>query len=107
MTGSIYVEITLATVVTIALRATPIILLSRFAVPSLLREWLTNIPAAIMAAIIAAELTHKPELTPSGMSVSLLAAFSSAAVGLISRSLFLTVVTGVLAFLAIRAMLSG
>lgn len=107
MTGSIYLTIALATVVTVALRATPIIMLSRFTLPTLVRDWLGYIPAAIMAAIIAAELIHRPAMTPSGISVSLLAAIASCAVGLVSRSLFLTVIAGIVAFLGFQALLGG
>ena len=105
MTGSIYLTIALATLVTVALRILPIILLSRFTLPGLARDWLDHIPSAIMAAIIAAELIHRPAMTPSGISISLLAAIASAMAGLVSRSLFLTVIAGTAAFLGFQLML--
>ena len=106
MTNYLYLAIALSAFVTVALRAVPILLLSRFTMPTLLQEWLSFVPAAIMAAIIAAELIHKPAMTSSGLSVSLLAALSATLAGVVSRSLFLTVIAGVLAFLGLQALLT-
>ncbi|WP_168879384.1 AzlD domain-containing protein [Rhizobium sp. P28RR-XV] len=105
MTSSLYFAITLSAVVTIALRSLPVLLLSRFAMPQIVRDWLGFVPAAIMAAIVAAELIHKPELTPSGISISLVAAVAASVTGAVSRSLFLTVIAGVAAFLMVRTFL--
>ncbi len=63
MTGSLYLAIGLSAAVTIILRAFPVLLLSRFAMPQVVRDWLGFVPAAIMAAIVAAELIHKPEFS--------------------------------------------
>ncbi|MDR5653170.1 AzlD domain-containing protein [Ruixingdingia sedimenti] len=97
--------ILLAALVTFALRAGPVLLLSRRELPGPVRDWLGFIPAAIMAAIIAAELTAKPEFTPGGISLSLLAAVAAALAGVVTRSLFVTVLAGILAFLAAQAWL--
>lgn len=106
MTSSIYLAIALSAAVTVALRAGPILLLSRFTMPTILQDWLSFVPAAIMAAIIAAELIHKPAMTPSGLSISLLAAFLATLAGAATRSLFVTVVAGVLTFLGLQMLLT-
>lgn len=106
MTDPFYLAIALSALVTVALRAVPILLLARFAMPRNVQEWLSFVPAAIMAAIIAAELIHKPAMTSSGLSLSLLAAFAATLAGIASRSLFVTVIAGVLAFLGLQALLA-
>lgn len=105
MIGSLYLAIGLSAAVTIILRAFPVLLLSRFAMPQVVRDWLGFVPASIMAALVAAELIHKPEVTQSGISISLVAALVATLTGAISRSLFLTVIAGVVAFLIARAFL--
>jgi branched-subunit amino acid transport protein len=50
------------------MRTVPILLLSRFRLAPVVQQWLSFIPAAIMAAIITAELMGKPALTASGIS---------------------------------------
>ena len=84
--------------VTALMRTVPILLLSRFRLAPILQQWLSFIPSAIMAAIITAELIGKPALTPSGISISLLAAAISAVAGMLTRSLFATVIAGMVAF---------
>lgn len=105
MTGSLYSAIALSAVATIILRSFPVLLLSHWDLPQAIREWLSFVPAAIMAAIVTAELIQKPQYSESGFSISLLAAFVAALAGTISRSLFLTVVAGILAFLVGRTLL--
>lgn len=106
MTGSLTLAIGLSAAVTIILRAFPVLLLSRFAMPQVVRDWLGFVPAAIMAAIVAAELIHKPEFSQSGVSISLVAAFAATLAGVVSRSLFVTVIVGVVAFLIARTLLA-
>jgi branched-subunit amino acid transport protein len=55
---------------------------------------------------LRAELIHKPELTESGISISLVAAVAATLAGAVSRSLFLTVIVGVVAFLIARTLLA-
>ena len=105
MTGSLYLAIGLSAVVTIILRACPVLLLSRFAMPQVVRDWLGFVPVAIMASIVAAELIHKPEFSESGVSISLVAALAATLAGVVSRSLFVTVIVGVVAFLIARPLL--
>lgn len=91
--------------VTVCLRAIPIVLLSQVRLPELIHDWLGFVPAAIMASIIMAELMAKPALTSGGWSISLIAALATLAVGMLSRSLFLTVLAGIAAYVALQIIL--
>ncbi|EDW4550589.1 AzlD domain-containing protein [Salmonella enterica subsp. salamae] len=84
------------------MRSVPILLLSGFRLPVLLQQWLSFIPSAIMAAIITSELLSKPSLTGSGLPLSLVAATAAAIAGIISRGLFITVLTGMIAYSGLR-----
>lgn len=98
MERNILLAIIACAVVTALMRTVPILLLSRFRLAPVLQQWLSFIPSAIMAAIITAELVGKPALTPSEISVSLLAAGVATLAGILSRSLFATVIAGMVAF---------
>ncbi|MBM3072868.1 AzlD domain-containing protein [Lelliottia sp. RWM.1] len=98
MERNILLAIFISALVTALMRTVPILLLSRFRLAPILQQWLSFIPSAIMAAIITAELIGKPALTPSGISISLLAAAISAVAGMLTRSLFATVIAGMVAF---------
>ena len=94
MERNILLAIFISALVTALMRTVPILLLSRFRLAPALQQWLSFIPAAIMAA----ELLGKPALTPSGVSISLLAAAVAALAGIVTRSLFATVLAGMVAF---------
>jgi len=98
MERNILLAIFASALVTALMRTLPILLLSRFRLAPVVQQWLSFIPAAIMAAIITAEISGKPALTPSGLSLSLLAAIVAAAAGVVTRSLFATVIVGMMAF---------
>lgn len=98
MERSIILTTVVSALVTALMRIGPILLLSRFRLPMMLQQWLNFIPASIMAAIVAAELINKPALTSSGISVSLLAALVATIVGIATRSLFATVIVGMVSF---------
>ena len=106
MERNILLAILASAAVTALMRVVPVLLLSRFRMPPALQQWLSFIPAAIMAAIITAELLGKPALTSSGISVSLLAAAVATLVGIISRSLFATVIAGMVAFTGLSFLLA-
>ncbi|EPK7358116.1 AzlD domain-containing protein [Kluyvera intermedia] len=106
MERNILLAILASAAVTALMRVVPVLLLSRFRMPPALQQWLSFIPAAIMAAIITAELLGKPALTSSGISVSLLAAAVATLVGIMSRSLFATVIAGMVAFTGLSYLLA-
>ncbi|ANR77837.1 AzlD domain-containing protein [Kosakonia sacchari] len=102
MERPIILAIILSAMATAVMRTLPILLLSRFSLPGPVQRWLSFIPSAIMAAIIASELLSKPSLTSTGLSLSLIAAFAATASGIITRSLFVTVLTGMAVFSGLR-----
>lgn len=106
MQRHILLAIVASALVTALLRVVPVLLLSRFRMPPVLQQWLSFIPAAIMSAIIAAELIGKPALTDSGLSISLLAAVVATLIGALSRSLFATVIAGMAAFMGLSYLLA-
>lgn len=102
MEHNILLAIMAAALVTALMRVVPVLLLSQFRLVPFVQMWLSFIPAAIMAAIITAELIEKPALTSNGISVSLLAAAITAVTGIITRGLFSTVITGMVAYSGLR-----
>ena len=67
METTFFVTVLICAAITISVRALPIILLANAQIPALIREWLNFIPAAVMSAIIVAEILAKPALTASRM----------------------------------------
>ncbi|QIL79115.1 AzlD domain-containing protein [Diaphorobacter sp. HDW4A] len=103
MSTSGYVALLVSALVTLLLRVLPILLMSRIRLGITARNWLGFIPAAIMAAMVAAELILKPEWSSTtGLSISALAAAIATVCGLVSRSLFVTVLAGVAAFMGLQ-----
>ncbi|MEB8192652.1 AzlD domain-containing protein [Raoultella terrigena] len=105
MERNIILAILASALVTALMRTVPVLLLSRFRLAPVIQQWLSFIPSAIMAAIIAAELLGKPALSGSGISISLLAAAAATVVGVLTRSLFATVIAGMVAFSALSYLL--
>lgn len=105
MDGPIVFTITMAALVTALMRTVPLFLLASFHLPQRLQDWLSFIPAAIMSAIITAEIIAKPVWSPSGLSLSLLATLIAIVAGMFTRSLFLTVVVGMGAMMGLSYLL--
>ncbi|MBK3396527.1 MULTISPECIES: AzlD domain-containing protein [Methylobacterium] len=105
MNGTLVTAILLGAAVTLCARAGPILLLSRRPLPRVVVLWLGFVPSAIMAAIVAVDLVVHPARTAGGWSVSVLAAAAALAVGLLGRSLFFTVLSGLCAFALFKAVL--
>lgn len=105
MERNIILAILASALVTALMRTVPVLLLSRFRLAPVIQQWLSFIPSAIMAAIIAAELLGKPALSGSGISISLLAAAAATMAGALTRSLFATVIAGMVAFSALSYLL--
>lgn len=105
MERNIILAILASALVTALMRTVPVLLLSRFRLAPVIQHWLSFIPSAIMAAIIAAELLGKPALSGSGISISLLAAAAATVAGVLTRSLFATVIAGMVAFSALSYLL--
>lgn len=102
MNGSFMVALMLSVLATVALRSLPILLLSRVRVRVALHEWLSFVPAAIMTALVVVELLVKPDFAPDGWSLSACAALGSLLIGAATRSLFLTVLSGIAVFMVLQ-----
>jgi len=107
MSTSLLITILLCAGITALMRTVPLILLSRFRMAPVVQNWLGFIPSAIMAAIITSELVHKPLLSPSGLSLSLMAAALATVCGIVTRSLFVTVIAGMVGILGLKYLLGG
>lgn len=102
MNAQFIMAVVLSSVVTITLRAMPIVLLSKLQLPTIIHTWLKFIPASIMAAIVTMEVLAKPALSESGWSISALATLVCLATGILTRSLFLTVLVGIVAYMTFQ-----
>ncbi len=76
----------------------PLEVLSRRALPSALVEWLDLIPAAILSALIVPALALGPDNTLEPLNLRLLVALPTFALALMTRSLGLTVIAGMLLY---------
>ena len=72
-------------------RVLPLVLLSRFELPALLRQWLGYVPVAVLAALLALELL-------AGGGNAALAIVPALAVAALSGNLLATVAVGVAAY---------
>lgn len=102
MNTMLLATILLSAGVTALMRTVPLVLLARFRLTPVIQSWLGFIPSAIMAALITSELVHKPMMTPSGLSISLMAAVLAAVCGAVTRSLFVTVIAGMVGILLLK-----
>jgi len=92
-----------AAILTFLPRVIPLMILSRFELPEWAARWLSFVPIAVMAALIGQELfLHHGEWIPIGSNLNLLAAIPAFIVAIKTRSLLLTVVTGVLSLMLLR-----
>lgn len=82
--------------VTAVPRVLPLLVLSRIRLPGWLLDWLSYVPVAVLAALLAIEVVMtegKPDLSPG--NPSLLAIVPALAVAGFTRSLIGTVIAGV------------
>ena len=89
--------------VTAVPRVLPLVLLSKIELPRWLVAWLTFVPVAVLAALLAIEVLMvggKPALSTA--NPSLLAILAALAVAGLTRSLIATVLVGVGAFTLVQ-----
>ena len=98
--------ILLCAAITIVVRVAPVMFLSRFELPRAIKDWLSFVPAAIMAALIATELLLEPGTSSVGPSIPWISALIATVAGVVTRSLFCTVIAGVLAYLTLQLLQS-
>ncbi len=90
--------------VTVLPRVLPLLLLSRITLPRWLRIWLSQVPVAILAALLAQELAFQGGvLLPLSRNLPALAILPVLLVAALTRSLIGAVVAGVAAMALLRA----
>lgn len=90
----------------IVVRATPIAIMSRFALPDTVRRWLSYVPVSVMSAMVALEVLKPGDQWRLTLANPyLLAAVPTALVYRFTRSFLGAAVLGILAFLAFRYVL--
>lgn len=83
--------------VSMAPRILPVAFFSRREMPPLLRRWLSFVAPAVLGALTAVcILAPEGRVDPSAGNLYLLAFFPTLAVGLKTKSIFLTLLTGIL-----------
>ncbi len=91
--------------VTLPPRVLPLVLLARVALPPWLRIWLSQVPVAIMAALLAQELAiGGGRLLPLAHNAALLAILPVLLVAALTRSLIGAVAAGVASMALLRAL---
>lgn len=84
-------------------RVLPLMLLSRIAIPEWGMRWLSYVPIAVMAALVAQELfIEGGKFAAWSTNVELIAALPTFWVAIKTRSLLGTVVTGVVSLMLLR-----
>jgi branched-subunit amino acid transport protein len=90
--------------VTLPPRVLPLVLLARVALPPWLRIWLSQVPVAIMAALLAQEIAiGDGRLLPLAHNSAALAIVPVLLVAALTRSLIGSVAAGVVAMALLRA----
>lgn len=84
-------------------RVLPLMLLSRIAIPEWGMRWLSYVPIAVMAALVAQELfIEGGKFAALSTNVELIAALPTFWIAVKTRSLLATVVTGVVSLMLLR-----
>jgi branched-subunit amino acid transport protein len=95
-----------ATLVTVVPRVLPIMVLSRIALPVRALRWLSYVPAAVLAALLAqAVLLPNGRIEIGWQNLSLLALVPTLIVAQFTRSLGGTVLTGIVVMALLRLIL--
>jgi branched-subunit amino acid transport protein len=92
-----------AALVTFIPRVLPLMLLSRISIPDWGMRWLSYVPIAVMAALVAQELfVADGKFAALSTNVELIAALPTFWIAVRTRSLLGTVVVGILSLLLLR-----
>lgn len=89
-------------IVTFLPRVVPLVVLSRMKLPESILRWLHYVPIAILAALVGQELFVHDDEVSMKLNPELLATIPTALVAIKTRSLFWTVIVGVIAFVLLR-----
>ncbi|MFW5981258.1 MAG: AzlD domain-containing protein [bacterium] len=103
MANNYYLIIAAMMLVTYLPRVIPITVLSRVEIPEIVISWLKYIPAAILASLLAPSLLMvEGSINISFNNIALLAALPTFLVAIYKKSIFLTVLIGMLSVLLIE-----
>lgn len=84
-------------------RVLPLVVFSRMPLPAWALRFLNHVPVAVMAALLAQELLIADEtLVPLSSNMKLIAAVPTFIVGILTRSLMGTVLTGIISLMLLR-----
>lgn len=84
-------------------RVLPLVVFSRMPLPAWALRFLNHVPVAVMAALLAQELLIADEtLVPLSSNMKLIAAIPTFIVGILTRSLMGTVLTGIISLMLLR-----
>jgi len=90
-------------VVTLIPRVLPLMILSKLRIPELAVRWLDHVPIAVMGALLASELLLSDgRVDPGSHLLELAAAVPAFLTAFLTKSLFATVVVGILSLVALR-----
>ncbi|PJN91630.1 AzlD domain-containing protein [Bacillus sp. mrc49] len=96
-----------AAIVTFIPRVVPLMVLSRIELPEWGMRWLNYVPISVMAALISQEvLVHDGKFSSITDNVQLLAAIPTFLIAIKTRSLLVTVLSGVTFFMLFRWVIS-
>ncbi|MGE6376661.1 AzlD domain-containing protein [Peribacillus muralis] len=92
-----------AAIVTFIPRVVPLMVLSRIELPEWGMRWLNYVPISVMAALISQEiLVHDGEFSSLTDNIQLVAAIPTFLIAIKTRSLLVTVLSGVIFFMFLR-----
>jgi branched-subunit amino acid transport protein len=92
-----------AALVTFIPRVLPLMVLTRLQLPDWSLRWLNYVPIAVMAALIGQEIfIQDGAFSPIKNNIELIAALPTFMLAIWTRSLFVTVITGVVASTVLR-----
>lgn len=101
--GYVLVIIIGSAVVTFIPRVLPLVVLSRLTLPDWGMRWLSNVPIAVMSALVGQELLlANGKLSSFQNNLELFAAIPTFVVAILSRSLIGTVVVGIITMMILR-----
>ncbi len=94
--------------VTFVPRVLPLMTMSRLTLPKWLMSWLDYVPIAVISALIAQQVfTENGEVSSLSNNIELLSAIPTFLIATKTRSLLITVLTGILSYMLIRFILYG
>ncbi|MEK3735280.1 MULTISPECIES: AzlD domain-containing protein [Paenibacillus] len=99
----IFLLIVGSAIVTLIPRVLPLMVLNRLRIPEALLRWLDHVPVAVMAALLAQELLLADgKVDPGRNLLEIAAAVPAFLTAFITKSLFATVIVGIITIVVLR-----